>query len=295
MRVTGGAGAAADTTAATAGAGGSAGAIAGATAAAAGAAGTTTTQSPATACDKPCLLGFLQMYLDAMLAHDPSTLPVSDNLKYTEQGERAKLGDAVWQTFAEPIAKSRLDFADPVFMNVGTQLGFYESGMALVRYGLRLKVENGQITEIESMAVRMPDHFAFSAENLEPKPVFLEKPAKPNSREELLAITNLYADYLEGKKQGADLPFAEDCTRYENGVPLAQGKASFEAQSWSFKVEPRRILIIDEEMGITWGNLPFYSDGLGEPLVVGEAFKIVDGEFKMIQAAMRYQNNKEWE
>lgn len=35
--------------------------------------------------------------------------------------------------------------------------------------------------------------------------------------------------------------------------------------------------------------------GLDEPLIVGEAFKLDAGQFEMIQAVMRYQNNKEWE
>ena len=48
------------------------------------------------------------------------------------------------------------------------------------------------------------------------------------------------------------------------------------------------------QVGITWGMLPFGGTPLPDPLVVGEAFNIMDGESKMIQAVMRYQPVAEW-
>lgn len=72
-------------------------------------------------CDYACLTGFLDKYLAALAAHDPSQLPVAAHVKFTENTIPLKLGDALWGTFsgmgptkfilpirkpARPVAKS---------------------------------------------------------------------------------------------------------------------------------------------------------------------------------------------
>ena len=37
-------------------------------------------------CDRACLEGFVDRYLDAMAARDPKQLPLAANVKYTENG-----------------------------------------------------------------------------------------------------------------------------------------------------------------------------------------------------------------
>ena len=39
-------------------------------------------------CDRACLEGFVDKYLDAAIAHDPSLLPLSKDVKFTENGQR---------------------------------------------------------------------------------------------------------------------------------------------------------------------------------------------------------------
>jgi hypothetical protein len=129
---------------------------------------------------------------------------------------------------------------------------------------------------------------------MKPEPVFLEMvdPAKRTSREQLTAITELYLGYLEGKTRSAELGFDMNCKRYENGTVTANGISSFNSQSWSFQVT-HRILVVDEEAGITWGMFPFQQSA--SALVVGEAFKIIDGKIMMIQAVMTYMPAKAWD
>lgn len=99
-------------------------------------------------------------------------------------------------------------------------------------------------------------------------------------------------DYLEGSKRGNELPFDETCVRYENGVATASGVAAFNMQSWAFQVT-RRHLIFDVEYGIVWGMYPFMQTDV--TLVVGEAFKMMDGKFMMIQAVMGYMPSRAWD
>src|ERR1700691_5929941 len=56
--------------------------------------------SPAKAvdCDRTCLSGFVDQYMAAVAAHDPSKLPHTANARYTENNVEMKLGEGLWQT-----------------------------------------------------------------------------------------------------------------------------------------------------------------------------------------------------
>ena len=47
------------------------------------------------ACDRACLEGFVDQYLDAMLAHNPKMVPLAKNVKFTENGQRLEIPDAL--------------------------------------------------------------------------------------------------------------------------------------------------------------------------------------------------------
>jgi hypothetical protein len=237
----------------------------------------------------------MQKYLDAVIAHDPTKVPLSPSLKMTDNGATAKPGDGLWKTGTMLVQGARLDYADPMTKNVGTQCVINE-GSAPAMYEVRLKVDGGQITEIETMTVRRQGaaNGFFDAANLKPEAVFAKVPeaAEKMTRDQLKTTMELYLDYLEGKKSGRDVPFDAMCKRYENGVATASGLSSFQSQSWSFMVT-RRILIIDEESQIVWGMFPFYQSA--STLVVGEAFKMLGGKFMMIQAIMANMPAKAWD
>ncbi|MBN1652295.1 MAG: hypothetical protein JXA30_00810 [Deltaproteobacteria bacterium] len=248
-------------------------------------------------CDRTCLIGYISEYLDALVARDPSRLKLSPTLKYTLNGVVAEIGEGLWQTASQLETDKRLDFADPLEGQVATQTVVDENGISPVIYQVRLKVVGGEITEIEAMEVRQlgAANGFFIVENMKPQPVFLQEiePSQRMNRDELRAVMELYMDYLEGKKTGAELPFDTNCVRYENGVPTANGVAAFEMQSfWRFQVT-RRYLVFDEQAGIVWGMFPFSQAATS--LVVGEAFKIIEGKFMMIQAVMAYMPAKAWD
>ena len=55
-------------------------------------------------CDRACLEGFVDQYLDALIAHDPKRLPLAPNAKFTENGQRLNVGDGFWRSV---IAKGK--------------------------------------------------------------------------------------------------------------------------------------------------------------------------------------------
>jgi len=109
----------------------------------AGAAGSTPALD---SCDRTCLLAMLQLYLDALVARDHSTLPVATDLRYTENGVEVMLGDGLWKTASQLEPGRRMDFADPVAGQVGSQLVVDENGTTPVIYQVRLRVQEQQIT-----------------------------------------------------------------------------------------------------------------------------------------------------
>jgi hypothetical protein len=247
----------------------------------------------AVGCDHACLLDTMKGYIAALTARDATKIKVSGNLKYTENGAAAKLGESVWTEAMSVVDGTTLTFADPVEGQVASQFVFVGAASAQKIYQVRLKVANGEISEIESMVVKSGDQF-FNPAGMKPEPVFMQMidPAKRTTREELRSITELYLGYLEGMKRAADVPFDTNCKRYENGTVTANGLTAFNTQSWMFDVT-HRILVLDEETGITWGMFPFQQSDTA--LVVGEAFKIIDGKIVMIQAVMTYMPSKAWD
>lgn len=51
-------------------------------------------QAADTSCGRACLEGFVNQYLAALVAQNPSKLPLAKNARYTENGQELKLGDA---------------------------------------------------------------------------------------------------------------------------------------------------------------------------------------------------------
>ena len=57
-------------------------------------------------------------YLNALVKHDPASLPTTRNVKYTENGVRLTLGDGLWQT-ASAMPTYRVDVIDEESGQVG--------------------------------------------------------------------------------------------------------------------------------------------------------------------------------
>ncbi len=64
-------------------------------------------------CDRACLEGFANQYLDALVARDPSRVPLAENVKFTENGQELKVGDALWATASDPPTTYRIYLTDP--------------------------------------------------------------------------------------------------------------------------------------------------------------------------------------
>ena len=175
-----------------------------------GVAATLLTAIPAPAaepsCDRACLEGFMNQYLDSMVAHDPSHLPVTPTIKFTEDDVVLKLGDGLWATAsARGVYKEYFD--DPEEGQVAFFGTLKENGHGIA-LALRLKIENRRISEAESVVVRSPRTFDMMEKAGAPDPVLLETVPESQRlpRTQLTAIANQYFEAIE-QGNGKVAPF----------------------------------------------------------------------------------------
>jgi hypothetical protein len=178
-------------------------------------------------CDRACLAGFMNKYLEALVKHDPASLPLARNIKYTENGVRLALGDGMWGT-ASAMPTYRVDVIDEEAGQVGLLGRISENGNNNW-YAVRLKVEMGkQISEIEvlvsrSLSAGPAPAAGVSRGNAEPHPLMAEviPVGKRASRAALAAAGDAYFTGLDTEESGRNVPFDPDCQRRENGSVMA--------------------------------------------------------------------------
>src|SRR5688500_271236 len=94
-------------------------------------------------CDRACLEKVMDQYLAAVVAHDPKGLPLSADVKYTENNQEIPVGDGFWKT-AQGIGSYKHYFADPEFGQVAFMGTMMEAGAPLLM-SVRLRIELGRI------------------------------------------------------------------------------------------------------------------------------------------------------
>ncbi len=203
----------------------------------------------ANACQRACLEGFVNRYLDAMAAHKVDPALFAANVRFTENGVQLPFGnEGLWAT-ASGVGKYKFyvpDIETQQVAFIGTVLETASSSASgparapdVVAISLRLRIVDGKITEVEQIANR-PDRplgpapatppaggLGAAGANIEkmgaPHPSFLTTiPEKERlSRADLIRIGNYYFDAVE-RNTGKDYyPFSDDCLRHENGTVTA--------------------------------------------------------------------------
>jgi hypothetical protein len=176
-------------------------------------------------CDRACLEGIAEQYLDALVAKDPKKLPLAGNVRYTENGQRLQLGDGFWNSVTGR-GTYKLHVADATAGQIVTFTTMREAGAPMI-IALRLKVDNRRISEVETLVA----HSENGAKNLEaigkPREAFFRAtPAADRvSRAELVRVANMYFSGMQLNDGKGTYPFADDCDRLENGGQTTNAKA----------------------------------------------------------------------
>ena len=227
-------------------------------------------------CDRACLTAMADRYLAALVAHDPQQLPLARFVRFTENGQELRLGDGLWGTATAP-GRYRLYVADPEDGQVGLYATIIEAD-APVLMALRLKVDYGLISEVETLVVRASGGTSFppAGKTMEekgaPRPQFLRTvpTAERMSRQDLINVANSYFTGLGGNTGRNTAPFAPSCLRLENGVQTNSNPTLHPAPEGGFNVialsceeqqrsgfyafvtsiRDRRLPVIDRERGL---------------------------------------------
>jgi hypothetical protein len=244
--------------------------------------GLATTTVMAQDCSRADLAGTVDLYFDALLAHDPVRLPLADDLRFTENGQVTSLTDGFWQTAGRAtFRRSLLDTATCGTMTQAVVEENGEEGPAI--YGVRLKLDSGQLTEIETYVARATE-FAQNPEGVPEEDgdswASILPAAERSSRADIVAAGNAYFDMFFDPPN-TEVPFRTPCNRRENGTRTTQGDCGNlgPAGAGGMRMTHRRFPLVDEETGTTAGFVLF-NDGLLDV----HMFKVRDGEITQIQA-----------
>lgn len=173
----------------------------------------------AATCDQVCLEGLADKYLAAVAAHDPTQLPVTDDVRFTENGVVLKLGDGLWRT-ASGLDTYKHTFEDPTSGQIGMIATVKENGLGDIIV-VRIKAKGQRVSELETIVIRTPNGLAAYEKYGKPDPVWDEIPAPGTklSREDLIQTTNLYYSGMQKNDGKGDYSFfAHDCQRIEHAV-----------------------------------------------------------------------------
>jgi hypothetical protein len=178
----------------------------------------------ANACDRACLNRFVDEYMEAVAAHDPSKLPTAANVRYTENNVEMRLGEGLWQT-SDGWGSYKVYVDDPSAGQVGFLAVANEDGH-LSCFAGRLRIADRKVSQIEIIVARSdrPGSVPGSGpENLKDKPLFSEiEPADQRvSREKLIQLANGYFDTIQQNTGKIYTTFDPDCQRVENGAITA--------------------------------------------------------------------------
>lgn len=210
---------------------------------------TANAQSDDKACSRENLKGIVDKYFAALQAHDPSGLPLASNVKYTENGIEKAVGEGFWKTAGKALLKRDLidtqkcgthsnvvieEKFDPATVGKPMMMGIPgakpkplpEAGTPRpILFGVRLKVENEKISEIETIIAR-ENEFAFNVDGqLATKGQDWESILPPEERSSRLAMVAAADDYFDmfAKEPIVRTPFAGVCDRWENGTQTTLG------------------------------------------------------------------------
>lgn len=264
------------------------------------------------------LYTMLDRYLAALAARDPGRCPWSKCVANTENNVAVPVGDGLWGTISA-LGHYDLRFADVEAGQVGF-FGAVTETRDTSAFALRLRVESGGISEVETLVVRAADSgLKFPEPTFEAKPALNEvlDLARRVPRARMITIADGYFDTLQLNDGTLFTQIHPDCVRVENGVRTTRNPQltltrvahlGCEEQlrlgyyRYDDRLRGRRYELIDEERGLVLaaafidhcGRLGKYrlTDGteVDSPVrrphsfYVLELFKIADGAIEQIEA-----------
>jgi hypothetical protein len=235
-------------------------------------------------CTRTVLQAAVDSYLNAQKAGDLSKASLAAKVKYLENMEEIKKEQGLWNT-PLPIAFHR-SFLDVDSCRTFTEVIVNEGDKPVV-LGARLKVEDGKITEINSLVTRKSDWLFNADDYLKYSKAEDWRVLKVNERvgrEALIKAGNSYFDHFSD--HDVKVPFNTPCARLEGGMyttkefndPKATCDLGFPEGKDKLSIF-KRDYVVDVEMGTVnifcrFGNPPGAPDS--------HTFRLVNGKIRYV-------------
>jgi hypothetical protein len=244
-------------------------------------------------CNRACLTGLMTQFIDALVAHDPSGLPLADDVRYTEDSRLAELGAGIWQSVTAN-GGFRQDYIDTREQIAAAHVLLLE-GETEVLYSVLLHVADREIAGIESLVQRVGAG-GFQPTELDGPIRGMNDPVPAGQRHSRAEMVRIALTYPEGLRVGnftdGGTPFADGAYRVENGVITAdQTDPRRRMYEQNIIVHPgiiTSVAAVDEDNGtvLLWMNFGHTGNsyGVGNALVTFEAFKVWGGEIHSVLA-----------
>jgi len=243
-------------------------------------------------CTRELLKATIDSYFKALATHDPSTLPLADDLKFTENGKVSKPAEApLWKTAGTlKYAHSALDTE----LCMSASEAVVPDGTTDIPVAVRLKVVNQKITEIETIAARAGDYTGVTSNTAAlaaSKDTIKWEEAVPadkrNTREEL---TGWMTKYFKQFPQGV-CNTTSTCKRMENGGGnfVCDQQAGCAAMTSTTVLKPH-LVMADVETGLGVGFTLFTG---GHPDM--HMFKMYGGQVYAVSAILSKGDSTGWD
>jgi len=280
--------------------------------------------NPLIDCDRQCLYGVLDQYLDALVRKDPAKAAWTKDVRFTENNVELMIGDGLWGTITG-LGDYKLKFADTARGQIGF-FGVVQETKDSSAFALRIKVKDRKIAEVETVVFRLADaagiaggESPFIHGKFVDKPILLQnlEPQERRPRERMISVADGYFDTLQLNDGTLFTQFDDECNRVENGLQstnvtgMQLTKVASKGCAEQFKMgyyrfddrlRARRFELVDEERGLVLasgfidhaGTLGAYklADGttvesnIKRPhsFYLMELFKIKNGKIRQVEA-----------
>jgi hypothetical protein len=203
---------------------------------------------PEQACQRECLEGFVNRYLEAMRDANVDPALFARHVRFTENGIELPLGnEGLWfstvglgtyKFYVPDVETQQVAFLGTVMEQASSSSTGPAQAAEPVAIALRLRIVDGRITEVEQIAARpdrplgaaaaAPSSNPFPATGAaveamgSPHPIYLQAvpEAERHTRAELIAVGNAYFEGLQRNDGQGYYPFTDDCVRFENGIDV---------------------------------------------------------------------------